>query len=374
MNRNLKNAFWMGLLVLAVAGPLHAATQAQEVWGSYGGNGFFNWEFKESVAYGEGRERRDTERNRLFSSTPEVRTGIERIDLDKRWELDPRKKRYTEESISVAREKALKEAERSRQEWEARQKKAAKEKKRGEEPKIRIRSAETKTTGPGPAETINGFACRPYTVTTTIEYESLPDHKLAGRQTFYQKQWTSDAPLLAQYRRDLTAYLKSASVGELSKKEVQALQEAVKKEFEKNEKNASVKAWDSYWSALGKINGYPVRTLAGFTFAPTDADTRQPAAQTPAPQDDSLVQAGDFSGGVGGLVGGMASRWASKKVEKKVAQKMAEHPAWVDEMAKDVNGQMIGWGWMSEIKSVTRVDDSSGLFELPAGYKKVSSL
>jgi hypothetical protein len=73
------------------------------------------------------------------------------------------------------------------------------------------------------------------------------------------------------------------------------------------------------------------------------------------------------------MVGGIASRWASKKVEKKVSQKMAEHPAWVDEVAKDVNGEVVGWGWMSEIKSAKTVD-SPGLFELPAGFKKVNSL
>jgi hypothetical protein len=130
----------------------------------------------------------------------------------------------------------------------------------------------------------------------------------------------------------------------------------------------------SYGSALEKIKGYPVRTLAGFTIAPTDAASRPPVQAAAAPAaDEGVVQPGDLSGGLGNMVGGIASRWASKKVEKKVSQKMAEHPAWVDEVAKDVNGEVVGWGWMSEIKSAKTVD-SPGLFELPAGFKKVNSL
>ena len=354
------------------ASSLYGATQVKEVWGTYGGNGFFNWESKESVAYGVARRRSDTERSRLFSSSPEVRVDIERIDLDKRWEIDPARKRYTEESISAAREKALKDAEKSRQEWEKQQKKAANKKE--EEPKIRIRSAETKTTGPGPAETINGFSCRPYTVVTTLEYESLPDHKLVGRQSYYEKQWTTDAPVLARFRKDELAYWQLVSAGEQKNQDVKALQEAVKKEYEKYAKDPSVNPWMSYWSALEKIKGYPVRTLSGFTIAPTDAGSR-PAAAAPSAsaQDNSLVQPGDLSGGVGGLVSGIATRWASKKVEKKVQDKMAEHPAWVDEVAKDVNGEVVGWGWMSEIKSAQAVD-SPDLFDLPPGLKQVKSL
>ena len=357
------------------ASSLYGATQVQEVWGTYGGNGFFNWEYKGAEAYGEARQRRDTERNRLFSSTPEQRVDIERIDLDKRWEIDPRKKRYTEESISAAREKALRDAEKSRQEWEKKQKKAGAPKV--EKPTMQIRSAETKTTGPGPEETINGFSCRPYIVTTTIEYESLPDHKPAGRQTFYQKQWTSEASVLALYLRDQMVFWQAASGAERGKKEVKDLQDAIQKEYEKYAKDASANPWESYWSALGKIKGYPVRTLAGFTFAPMDSESRPPAA-APAPaasaQDSSLVQPGDLSGGAGSLLSGMATRWASKKVEKKVQDKMAEHPAWVDEISKDLNGAgLIGWGWMSEIKSAKTVD-SPDLFELPSGFKKVTSL
>ncbi len=191
--------FWM-LMGLTAAAPLGAATQVQEEWGTYGGSGFFSWDIKSATAYGDSRHRSDTERGRWFSSTPDQRNEIERVDLDKRWVIEQRKKRYTEESISAAREKAQKDMEKSRADWEKKKAKAKPEKEA--EPTMRIKSAETKVTGPGPAETINVFSCHPYIVKTVIEYESLPDHKPVGRQILYQKMWTTDSALLAQYQKD----------------------------------------------------------------------------------------------------------------------------------------------------------------------------
>lgn len=317
--KNSSYMLWTMICMSAI--PLRAATQAHEQWGTYGGNGFFSWDSKGSTAYDAARRRSETERSRFFSSTPEQRIEIERVDLDKIWTIDPQKKRYTEASISEAREKSKKDVEKNRDAWEKKNKNIQKEKET--EPRDRIRRVETKVTGPGAIEIINGFSCRPYVIKTVIDYESLPDHKFEGRQTLYSKEWTSDSPLLAQYRKDEMAYWQSQSEGEWNKQDLKDIQEAFRKELEKTDKDPSVNPLLSYGTAVAGIKGYPVRSISGFTIAPADSNPDKPdTAKSAKAKDENIVQPGDFSGGVGGLVGGIASRWVSKKWRRKFRKRL----------------------------------------------------
>lgn len=356
------------LSAVLCAAPLMAASQIEENWNTYGGNGFFNWQASETVAYDAGRSRRDTEQSRLFSSQPEKRVEIERVDLDKRWELDPKRQHYTEESISEAQARLQKQMEKDKADWD--------KKHKGEKPTedpYRIKSARTSVDGPGAAVAINGFNARPYTIKTVIEYESAKDQTFVGRQTLYDKEWVADSSALAQYQKEELAFWQSRGQAQMGNAKIKELQEAMKNELAKAHQDSTQNPWLLHYDAIGKIKGQPVRSIMGFTFFIPGQTQMPPKESASQPQDSGLVQPGDLSGGVGGLVSGIASRWASHKVEEKVQAKMAEHPVWVDEVSKDLDNAGIGWGFMTEVKNV-RTGVSADVFNLPANYKKVKSL
>ncbi len=357
-------------LLAVLASGARAASQAKEVWGTYSGTGFFNVESTTTVSLDGGKRRDESEHSRLIWSGSDRQIVIERTDLDKRWEIDPVHRRYTEASIKAAREEAERRMKKASDDFN----KKHPESKKEEDPPYRIKKAQTTVTGPGAAVTVNGFTARPYTVKTVIEYETTADHKPLGRQTYYTKQWNSEDPALTQYQKDEIAFYQTDEMA-LSKAQIKQIQDVIKKELAKAESDPSKNPWMAFYGAYQKMKGTPVRSITVFGGGPgMPQETPAQATAVTETKDESLVQPGDLSNGVSGLVSGMAGRWASHKVEKKLAAKMTAHPAWIDDVSKELDGQSAGFAYMTEIKSVTTGAPAPELFEVPAGYKKVSQL
>jgi len=370
MRNAIKSSAWLlGIIFCAewLAGVAAAAVQKSEIFSAYTGTGFFNLQSTSIDTYDGNRARHDTEYGRILWKGPEHRIDIENMDLDKQWEIDPKRKRYTECGIKEALENFEKEWKKDLEEAEKKNPQS-----KENEPPYRVKVAKTTVAGPGAAVTLNGFTARPYTVKTVIEYETSAGHQPFGRQTLFAKEWTSDDPRLSELAQHEAAVYQSTGPA-FGAEERNQLQGLMQKEIAKAQSDPASNPWLQFWLSVDKLHGQPVRSITVLSGAPGYPEAAKTTASDD-PHDDSLVQPGDLSNGVGGLLSGIAGHLATNKINRSVEKKMAERPAWVDEVSGEINRDVPGFAYLLEVKSVKTDGIPADLFEIPAGYKKVKSL
>lgn len=271
---------------------------------------------------------------------------ILRVDLDKKWTLDEKKKTYTEDSITP------KPGDKDDEE--------AKEEKKAEESKpthrIKKTSFDVKTTSD--KKTINGFEAQRYAVEFVMEVEEIATkdvttYKMLADQ--WLTPWTKTLRAASDEDNRFTqAHLKKLGV-ELSAQDkaqmgltaLMMLTQAGGPELQKTLGDMKKK--------LAKMDGYTVRTVSRWYAAAPPSKKKK--AKEAAVEDDEPV---DVSNGVGGLLGGLAKKAAAKK-----ARKMA------DEREAAQEGKP-AFETTTEILSVSDASLPKDAFEIPEGFKKKS--
>lgn len=273
--------------------------------------------------------------------------SILRVDLDKRWELDPKKKTYRESPIT------LPPPEPGEDEESPKEPKPAKE----EKPTHRIKSARAEVKNTGEKKTINGFKTVKHAALLSVVIEEISTKKTAEYKMtsdIWAAPWTkklrSAMDEEAKFQR---AYLKKLGV-ELSPQDrsryglesARLLLAAAGPEIEK--------ALAKLTRELASIDGYPIVTETAWRTPPPPAPAK---GQKEADEDSALSDAagaGSIGGAAMGLLGGIAKKAAKKKAAEAVAPKPGK-PAFTVR---------------TEIKKVETVSIPAERFELPKDYKK----
>lgn len=271
---------------------------------------------------------------------------ILRVDQDKVWTLDPKKKTYTETPIKLPPpEEEAGEADEA----------PGKE----EKPTHRIKSARAEVKKTGDAKTINGFKASKHSALLAIEVEELETKKVAEYKMtsdIWTTPWTKDLRKAADEEAAFQkAYLAKLGV-ELSPRDksrfgletARLLLAAAGPEVEK--------ALAKLTREMSKIDGYAVLTeTAWHTPAPP------PAAKGEQDEDEGsalsdAAGAGSIGGAAAGLLGGMAKRAAKKKAKEAAAPKAGK----------------AAFSIRTEIMKVETSALPKSAFEVPEGYKKTS--
>lgn len=271
---------------------------------------------------------------------------ILRVDLDKRWSLDPKKKTYTETSITP------KKGEKSEEEAEAPAPSG-----KDEKPTHRIKKTSFTVKKTDDTKDINGFDARRWAVEFVMEVEELAtkevsvftmasDHWLTPWTKALRKAAAEEAAFNRAYLKKLGIALTDKDKAKLGLSAVMMLTRAAGPEVQRSLGDMNAK--------LAKLEGFAVRTESRWLSAPAKGAPKKKAVEEEAPEDDEPL---DLGGGVGGLLGGFA-----KKAAKKKAAKMAEERATAQEGKPAFSST-------TEVLSVSVELVDAAEFEVPAGFK-----
>ena len=272
---------------------------------------------------------------------------ILRVDLDKAWELDPKKKTYREMPIKLPPPEP--EAE------------AAPDEKKGKreesKPTHRIKSAKADLKATGESKEINGFPAKKHEASLSIVVEEIETKKTgeyAMLSGIWMTPWTSE---LKQAGKEEEAFQKAylAKLGlEISPKDASrfGMQTArmllaaggpeLERELGKLAKKAS------------KLDGYAVLT---------ETEWRSPAPAAPKPskgdddEDDSVARDAAGAGSVGGAALGVLGGFAKRAAKKKAREAAAGDPS------------KPAFSVRTELKKLEVAELPSETFEVPKGYK-----
>lgn len=263
---------------------------------------------------------------------------ITRIDKGVVWNLDPKKKVYTESPIEPVKLGGKGEGQGAEK----------------EKPTVRITKTEFKVKKTGASETINGFACEEYLVTWLMEMEDL-ETKEKTQTLMTTNLWTTPETaaikkLQAEQAAFSNAYLKKigmnvsgAEMKQLGMEALMSMSKASQKDIEKE--------FARFKTEMAKIKGYSIRTVVSWKVEGQGGNA--PKAETAAPAEDEGITGG-ITGGIGGVFGGLKGA---------VTKKLIGEP-------KPPAGDAPFFSSMTEIKSINTDAIAGDAFDIPAGYTK----
>lgn len=344
----------INLLMLAVlaCAPSHADTVLRQRARSEGfrGMGAFESETTRKISGVKAREEGTFKftgaiLGRLSRKKPGA-VEILRVDLDKRWSLDPKKKTYTESAITP------KKGEKSEDEAEA-----PEPADKDEKPTHRIKKTSFTVKKTDDTKEINGFDARRHAVEFVLEVEEIAtkevsvftmasDHWLTPWTKALRKASAEEADFQRAYLKKLGIDLTDKDKAKLGLSAVMMMTRAAGPEVQKSLGDMNAK--------LAKLEGFAVRTESRWLSAPAKGAPAKKAVEEEAPEDEEPL---DLGGGVGGLLGGFA-----KKAAKKKAAKMAEERAAAQEGKPAFSS-------MTEVLAVSVDPVDASEFEVPAGFK-----
>lgn len=289
-----------------------------------------------------------------LSGSKETAT-ILRVDLDKVWLLDLKKKTYTEGPIK------LPPPEKDGSKDAGRKEKAGKD----EKPTHRIKSAKTEVKKGGESKTINGFKTTKWAATLTVVVEEIETKKtseFAMTTDIWATPWTKElrqavdeeAKFAKAYLKKLGLEVDPADRGRYGLQGATMLLGSAGPEVEG--------ALKKLVKELGSLDGYPVVTESTWRSPAPEQPKGKPA---PEPEDEDegsalgdAAGAGSIGGAAAGFLGGMAKRAAKKKAKQKVKEHVE---AAMGKPAFSVR---------HEVLSVAVAPVPAEKFELPDGFKK----
>jgi hypothetical protein len=275
---------------------------------------------------------------------------IVRLDQDKIYSLDPKKKTYTETTFADMRAK-MQQGMEAMQKGQASQAQATsgvdEEQCEWSEPKSEVKRT-------GEKALIAGFQAEHVTVTAS---QSCTDKKTGQVCDFglALEQWVApDFQASAEAQSYQRAYAEKLGLGSASSRDFA------------ERAQASFGRYKGLWGELGKamaslnLKGYPVKS--GFSLGvggPQCQSTQQQQAQGGAQQQ----QPGGLGGALGGALGGM---FGKKKKEQEPAQQQAAPPPTM------AGGLMPLMSMGTELVSISRDSVAPATFEVPGDYKKTT--
>lgn len=259
------------------------------------------------------------------------KTAITRIDKGIVWQIDPKKKTYTESPIEIFTPVDASDKE-------------EKDEETPEKPKVRMTKSEFSVKKTGASETINGYPCEEYLMTWLAEMEDL-ETKARTKNTMATNLWTTpETAAIKKLQAEETAFSKAymKKIGmDLSAEEMKQFGMGVFAMATGASEKDVEKSFKVFKKEMSKVKGYPIRTVVNWKV---EGD-----AVAQARQDESSDTV-DLSGGIGGLVSGMIGR----KVK--------------DRMKPDENAPF--FSSTVEIKSIKTDSLPADTFEIPAGFVK----
>lgn len=285
---------------------------------------------------------------------------ILRVDLDKRWTLDLKKKTYVEAPLKFALPAA--------DEDEAAAKDAPPRKE--EKPTHRVKSARAEVKKTGETKTINGFKTAKWSASLVVVVEELATKKTAEYvmgSDVWATPWTAELrKAMEEEAKFAKAYLKKLGVDVSPQDQGRFGLEGARMLLGSSGPEVGG-ALSKLARELSSIEGYPVVTettwRAPAPAAPPAAKGKKPAPEMEEDEDDGsplsdAAGAGSIGGAAMGFLGGMAKKAAKKKVKQKVKEAVtpdAGKPA---------------FSVRTEVKSVDVGPIPAEKFEIPEGFKK----
>lgn len=290
-----------------------------------------------------------------LSGSQETAT-ILRVDLDKVWLLDLKKKTYTEGPIKLpAPEKD--------------DSKDAGKKERGgkeEKPTHRVKSAKTEVKKGGESRAINGFQTTKWAATLTVVVEEIETKKtseFAMTTDIWATPWTKElrravdeeAKFAKAYLKKLGLEMNPADRDRYGLQGATMLLGSAGPEVEG--------ALKKLVKELGSLDGYPIVTETTWRSPAPEQPKGKPAAEPEDEEEEGsalndAAGAGSVGGAAMGFLGGMAKKAAQKKAKQKVKEHME---AAMGKPAFSVR---------HEVVSVDVDPVPAEKFELPEGFKK----
>lgn len=282
--------------------------------------------------------------------------SILRVDKDKHWVLDLKKKTYSESPIKL---ELPKDGERAGQEGGGK-------KGKEEKPTHRVKSAKAEVKKTGEAKTINGFKTQKWAATLVVVIEELETKKTAEYAmttdvwatpwTKELKQAVSDEARFAKaYARKLGLELSPEERSRYGADGARMLLAASGPEVEG--------ALRKLGKGLGDIDGYPIVTESTWRNPAADAPKAKKAPEPDEDEDDgSAVSDAAGAGSIGGAAMGFLGGMAKKAAKKKVKQKVQEH--------MDAASGKPAFSTRTEVLAVEVAPVPAEKFEIPEGFKK----
>lgn len=273
----------------------------------------------------------------------DARADIVRIDLDKRWMLDLKKKAYTEGPIKFE----MPEGEGRHKEPEAK-------------PTHRVKSAKAEIKKSGEAKTINGFKTEKWAATLTLVIEEIETKKTAEyamTTDIWATPWTKELrQAMEEEAKFAKAYLKKLEL-DLSYEDRSRFGADGARAFLRAGGAEVEGAIRKMGKEMGSIDGYPIVTETTWRSPAPEGAKAPPQPEEDEDDGNALSDAsgaGSVGGAAMGMLGGFAKRAAKKKIKAKIKEAMGK-PA---------------FSVRTEVKKVEVGPVPAETFELPAGFKK----
>ncbi len=326
----------LSVLLLGISARADVVVKTVHKNGGFHGIGASSGETVRSVSGVKARDEKDK------------RADILRVDLDKRWALDLKKKTYTEGPIKFEMPKD-----------EPSERKGAAAGK-DEKPTHRVKSVKAEVNKSGEAKTINGFKTEKWAATLTLVIEEIATKQTAEyamTTDIWATPWTKElrqameeeAKFAKAYIKKLGLDLSPEDRGRFGADGARAFLRAGGPEVEG--------AIRKMGKELSSIEGYPIVTETTWRSPAPAAPKNQPVVEEDEDDGNALSDASGASsvgGAAMGMLGGFAKRAAKKKIKAKIKEALGK-PA---------------FSVRTEVKSVEVGPVAAETFEIPEGFKK----
>ncbi len=269
---------------------------------------------------------------------------IERVDLDKRWTLDPKHKTYRETPISMPPAKG-----------EPRQARSQPGSSGGGSSRSTtvIKKTEFSVKDTGQTKTFGDFTARKYAITYRLETEDTRSGQTSDYRMladYWTTPWTSDLRKAdAEQESFAKAYAAKEGFGVVGDPRTFGLSMLAMMTAAGHKDVA--KAQTDFRDKIATIKGFPV--VVDTRWYASSSNSGSQASQASSSGDD--LSAGNAQEAVAGFLGGLA--------RKAIAHKM-DSGSGPDGLGKPVFSARV------EVTSVSVAGVPTGRFEIPAGYKK----
>lgn len=349
----MKKAFLALLLLAAPAAQADVTVRSKVESGGFKGLGAFGGTVERSVQGLKSRETSDIDfKGAFMRAVTAARDGVQivRVDLDRIWMLQPKKKVYTERTISQVRHEtspaAPSGAEKGKEEKPA-------------EPTHRVRRTEFTVSKTGVKKDVNGFPAAENRILMLAEVEEIAT-KEATTYEFLTTVWTT--PWSAELK---TVAAEEAAFGQaFAKKLGVSLTPEERRLFDPATVAVMLgvsadKAEETIAQTKKKmsaIDGYPVLIDAAWYVREDAAAAVRRAAESKAaePEDEGIDLSNGAAGAASSLLGGFAKKKMKENREKKAADRE----------------KLPAFSTYYELLSLNTAPVSEGLFDLPAGFKQ----
>jgi hypothetical protein len=269
---------------------------------------------------------------------------IVRLDEDKVYELQLKKKRYTETSLADHRAQLQQALEQQRQAQAQQQQTGS----GVDESQCEWLPPKVDVVRTGEKGTFAGFDAERVTVSAVQsckvkDSDQVCDFGLSLDQ-WVAPQFEGDAEAVAYQR----AYAEQMGLTAYQSRDLAERAEAMFGRYKD--------LWAELGTKMGDIKGYPVKSSFGFGMG-------GPQCQDPKQADQPAASPGDIAGQIGGAIGGLFGKKKDKAAERAAAPEASTLP----------NGLTPLMVLTSELVSVSRASVSPQAFEIPADFQKVGA-